>query len=74
MMIQATVPAGLGVLFTPWRFDQPLVVGVGTTVCAVLVLWTMFRRDKVSGASLIPVGLLYAVFSVAIVWIEHRRV
>ena len=68
MMVQATVPAGLGVLFTPWRFDRPLIVAVVTTVCAVLMLWTMFRRNKVIGANLIPVGLLYAVFAAVIVW------
>jgi cation:H+ antiporter len=73
MMIQATVPAGLGVLFTPWRFDRPLVAAVATTAGAVLVLWTMFRRDKVNGASLIPVLLLYAVFAAAIVFIVGRH-
>jgi cation:H+ antiporter len=40
MMIQATVPAGLGVLFTPWLFDRPLIVAVATTAGAALLLWT----------------------------------
>jgi cation:H+ antiporter len=74
MMIQATVPAGLGVLFTPWRFDRPLIVAVITTACAVLMLWTMFRRNRVIGANLIPIGLLYAVFAAVIVWMAgHPR-
>ncbi|MCW2640963.1 MAG: putative calcium/sodium:proton antiporter, partial [Dactylosporangium sp.] len=31
MMIQATVPSGLGLLFTPWRFNTPLLIsGVAT--------------------------------------------
>jgi cation:H+ antiporter len=73
MMIQATVPAGLGVLFTPWLFDRPLIVAVATTACAVLLLWSMFRRQKVSGVSLIPVGLLYALFAIAIaVMLNHH--
>jgi cation:H+ antiporter len=25
MMIQATVPSGIGILFTPWKFDAPLL-------------------------------------------------
>ncbi len=66
MMIQATVPAGLSVLFTPWRFDRALIAAVITTACAVIVLWTLFRRNAVSGASLIPVGFLYAAFVAAI--------
>jgi len=72
-MIQATVPAGLGVLFTPWRFDRPLIVAVITTACAVIMLWRMFGLKKVTGASLIPVGLLYAIFAAAIVWMAVER-
>jgi len=71
-MIQATVPAGLGVLFTPWRFDRPLIVAVATISGAVLPLWAMFRRNKVSGASLIPVGLLYGLFAIAIAWMANH--
>ncbi len=71
MMIQATVPAGLGVLFTPWRFDPPLIAAVITTACAVLLLWTMFRRNQVSGANLVPVGLLYAVFVAFIIMARY---
>lgn len=67
MMLQATVPAGLGVLFTPWRFDRPLIAAVITTACAVLGLRALFRRSHVRDASLIPVGLLYALFAVVIV-------
>jgi cation:H+ antiporter len=63
MMIQATVPAGLGVLFTTWRFGPPLVIGASTATAAVVLLWLMFRRQRVSGARLIPLGLLYALFA-----------
>lgn len=73
MMIQATVPAGLGVLFTSWRFAPSLIVAVATTAGAVLLLWVMFRRNRVSGASLIPVGLLYAVFAIAIGWMANHH-
>jgi len=73
MMIQATVPAGLGVLFTPWRFDRPLIVAVATTFSAVSALWIMFRSGKVSGANLVPIGLLYVMFAAAVVIIESRH-
>jgi cation:H+ antiporter len=72
MMIQATVPAGLGVLFTPWLFDRPLIAAVTTTGCAIFLLWTMFRRQNVSGMSLMPVGMLYALFAIAIALMAHH--
>jgi cation:H+ antiporter len=67
MMIQATVPAGLGVLFTAWRFDAPLIVAGLVTILAVAVLWSMFRRRTVSGLRLVPMGLLYLVFVAAVI-------
>jgi cation:H+ antiporter len=70
MMIQATVPAGLGILFTSWSFDRPLIAAAITTACAVILLWTMFRRQKVNGLSLIPVGLLYVLFAIAVVFLK----
>jgi cation:H+ antiporter len=70
MMIQATVPAGLGVLFTSWRFDRPLIAAAIITACAVILLWTMFRRQNVSGLSLIPVGLLYVLFAISVVFLK----
>ena len=66
MMIQATVPAGLGVLFTTWRFGPPLIVAACTTTGAVTLLWLMFRRGRVNGASLIPLGLLYVLFALVV--------
>jgi cation:H+ antiporter len=66
MMIQATVPAGLGVLFTTWRFDPPLVIAACTATVAVILLWLMFRRGRVNGASLVPLGLLYVLFALAV--------
>jgi cation:H+ antiporter len=71
MMIQATVPAGLGVLFTSWRFDGPLVVAAGATAIAVALLWALFQRKAVSAKTLIPVGALYLLFAAAIAWLQH---
>jgi cation:H+ antiporter len=66
MMIQATVPAGLGVLFTTWRFDPPLVTAASTATVAIILLWLMFRRQRVSGVSLVPLGLLYVLFAIVV--------
>jgi cation:H+ antiporter len=71
MMIQATVPAGLGVLFTAWHFDAPLVIGASTATAAVVLLWLMFRRQRVTGISLIPLGLLYVLFAIAVALVQR---
>jgi cation:H+ antiporter len=72
MMIQATVPAGLGMLFTRWRFDGPLIAAGAVTTAAVVALWLLFRRRAVSAASLVPVGGLYLVFAAVVLWMQYR--
>ena len=74
MMIQATVPAGLGMLFTTWRFDPPLVIAAFTATAAVVLLWLMFRRPRVSGISLVPLGLLYVLFAIAVAFFQRGSV
>jgi cation:H+ antiporter len=74
MMIQATVPAGLGVLFTTWRFDAPLVIAASTATAGVVLLWLMFRRPRVSGVTLVPLGLLYVLFAIAVVFFQRGSV
>jgi cation:H+ antiporter len=71
MMIQATVPAGLGLLFTTWRFDGPLVAAGITTTVAITLLWAVFRRRVVSATTLVPIGGLYLLFAAAVVWLQH---
>ena len=67
MMIQATVPSALGIFFTPWKFDAPLLISGLVTMAAVIVLWLIFRRGHVRGGRLIPVGLLYGVFAAIVI-------
>jgi cation:H+ antiporter len=72
MMIQATVPAGLAMLFTPWRFDKPLIAAALITTVAVLALWLLFQRRAVSARKLIPVGGLYLVFAALVLWMQRH--
>ncbi|WP_390624179.1 sodium:calcium antiporter [Fodinicola feengrottensis] len=44
MMIQATVPSGIGLLFTPWRLDAPLLVSGLMTMAAIGYLLVVLRR------------------------------
>jgi cation:H+ antiporter len=68
MMIQATIPSALGIYFTPWRFDAPLVAASVVTIAAVVLLWSLFRRGAMTGRTLACSGLLYAVFAAYVLW------
>jgi len=59
MMIQATIPSALGLFFTPWLFDGPLVAAAMVTTLAVIALWALFRRGTMDSRTLASVGLLY---------------
>ena len=67
MMIQATIPSALGLFFTPWHFDLPLLAaGVATIVAIVFLLWS-FRRGAVTARTLIAVAPLYALFGAFVI-------
>lgn len=69
MMIQATVPSGLGILFTPWHFDAPLVLsGVITMLGIIYLLWLMRTRRFTSGRLTISMGF-YVVFAVGLFFV-----
>ncbi|WP_233842479.1 sodium:calcium antiporter [Dyella sp. 2HG41-7] len=68
MMIQATVPSALAIFATPWLFDSTLVVSGVMTMLAIVYLWRLFRRGRVDGRALIPVGLFYVAFAVYAAW------
>ncbi|MDE2367307.1 MAG: sodium:calcium antiporter [Betaproteobacteria bacterium] len=66
MMIQATIPSALGIFFTPWRFDGPLLASGVITALAIVFLWQLFRRGSVDGRVLVMVSSLYGVFAVLV--------
>jgi cation:H+ antiporter len=72
MMIQATIPSALGLYFTPWMFDEPLLVAGLVTAAAIVLLWMLFRRGAMTGRALASVGLLYAVFAAYALWHFYR--
>jgi cation:H+ antiporter len=67
MMIQATVPSGLGLLFTPWRFDNTLLISGVVTLLAVLYLLFTLRSGQLSVRRLSIAAAFYALFAVAVV-------
>lgn len=69
MMIQATVPSGLGILFTPWHFDGPLLLsGVITIVGILYLLWLMRTKRFTSGRLAMATGF-YGFFALGLVFL-----
>jgi cation:H+ antiporter len=67
MMIQATVPSGLGILFTPWKFDSALLLSGVVTMAAMVYLLMMLRRGRLTARSLTVSAAFYVVFGLALI-------
>ncbi|WP_329261724.1 hypothetical protein OG417_26795 [Actinoallomurus sp. NBC_01490] len=67
MMIQATVPSGLGILFTSWRFDGPLLLSGVVTIVAMLFLLVALNSGRFTGRTLTWAAAFYGVFAVCLI-------
>jgi cation:H+ antiporter len=67
MMIQATVPSGLGLLFTDWRLDHALVWSGAVTMAAIAYLLATMRANKLTPARLAMSALLYLIFAAGLI-------
>jgi cation:H+ antiporter len=67
MMIQATVPSGLGLLFTPWRFDTALLISGLATTAAIGYLLILLRTGRFSARTLSYAVLFYLAFAIALI-------
>lgn len=69
MMIQATVPSALGIMFTPWIFDKSLAFSAIITFIAILFLYMTLRRNHLSVKRLSFVSMFYIVFVIGMIFI-----
>ncbi|MEV5709594.1 sodium:calcium antiporter [Actinoallomurus sp. NPDC052274] len=67
MMIQATVPSGLGILFTPWRFDHALLLAGLVTMAAMVYLLALLWKGRLSGRTLTVAAVFYAIFGLCLI-------
>ena len=67
MMIQATVPSALGLLFTPWLFDGALLWSGLVTIAAIVYLLITMRFGRLSPARLAVAAAFYLVFAIGLV-------
>jgi cation:H+ antiporter len=67
MMIQATVPSAIGIGFTTWKFDAPLMLaGFATLASVAYLLWVM-KRGRFTPTKLLLAGGFYLVFAAGLV-------
>ena len=69
MMIQATVPSGLGILFTRWELDPALLWSGVITAVAIVYLLIAMHRHKLTPAHLAATGGLYVLFAAGLLWL-----
>lgn len=69
MMIQATIPSGLGLLFTSWRFDTALLWSGIVTLVAICYLLATLRAHRLTPPRLAVSGLFYIAFAIGLVFI-----
>jgi cation:H+ antiporter len=67
MMIQATVPSGLGLLFTRWHFDGALLWSGAVTMAAIVYLLGTMRAHRLTPARLAVAAGFYGVFAIGLV-------
>ncbi len=67
MMIQATVPSGMGLLFTDWRLDHALFWSGAITMAAVTYLLVTMRANRLTPTRLAIAALLYLIFAAGLI-------
>jgi cation:H+ antiporter len=72
MMIQATVPSGLGLLFTTWHFDAALLWSGLITMTAIGYLLASMYARRLTPARLALAGVFYLAFAIGLVPILSR--
>jgi cation:H+ antiporter len=67
MMIQATVPSGLGLLFTRWEFDAALLWSGLITMAAIVYLLATMRAQRLTPARLTLTAAFYVLFALGLI-------
>jgi cation:H+ antiporter len=66
MMIQATIPSALAIIFTPWMLSQALIWAAVITMISIVGLFILLRGSALTARRLAPFGLFYLVFGVGL--------
>ncbi|WP_395823079.1 sodium:calcium antiporter [Collimonas sp.] len=63
MMIQASIPTALVLIFTPWMLGPALVWAAAITMLSMLGLYLLLRNGMLTGGRLTLFGSLYLLFA-----------
>ena len=69
MMIQATIPTALVLIFTPWMLDGALIWAGVVTMLSITGLYLLLRKGMLTGGRLACFGLFYVLFAAGFMWI-----
>ncbi|QRX81468.1 sodium:calcium antiporter [Glaciimonas sp. PAMC28666] len=72
MMIQATIPTALVLIFTPWMLDTALIWAGTITMVSIAGLYVLLRKQMLTGPRLALFGGLYVVFAAGLAVIGIR--
>lgn len=67
MMIQATVPSGLGLMFTDWHFDHALLWSGAITMAAITYLLGTMRANSLTPKRLAMSAVFYLIFAAGLI-------
>lgn len=70
MMIQATIPSALGIIFTPWLFDTSLIISAIITFIAIIAIWLNLKNHCISAKRLSMNAIFYVIFIACIIFIN----
>lgn len=69
MMIQATIPSALAMMFTPWMLQHALVWAGVVTMLAIVGLLVCLGRSALTARAMSCFGLLYGLFAAGLYFI-----
>lgn len=69
MMIQATIPSAIGLAFTPWLFDAPLLLAGVATLASVVYLRQMMLSARPGAGRLVGAAGFYLAFAVGLAFV-----
>ena len=69
MMIQATIPSALGIMFTPWMLQPALIWAAVVTMASIVGLYHLLRKNELSAIKLGFFAMFYSLFAAGLYFI-----
>lgn len=64
LVFQSCIPAAIGILFTPWKFDKPALISVMLVYVSLILVYITSIKNKgqITPYNLIFCGIFYAIY------------